>query len=155
MASVAWTIRQRSPGLSDLSRDADEEVRDWATFGLGSLTEVDTPELRETLLARLVDTDDNTRGEAVIGLAKRHDPRVVAPLIRELTGKYYGIFAVEAVEAFPLPVFYEHLLPLRPLIAENNPWFLDSYEETLIACHPTKQTQKGFPEPKNEEGQEA
>ena len=123
-------------GLIELTRDPDTAVRDWATFGLGSLTEVDTPELREALLARTLDDDADTRGEALVGLANRHDPRVVEPLLRELTGEYHGTYAAEAAEAFPLPIFHEALRALGPSVAEHHPWFLRTYEEVLAACRP-------------------
>ena len=126
-------------GLIELTRDTHPDVRDWATFGLGSLTEVDTPALREALLARTVDADADTRGEALVGLARRHDPRVVEPLMRELTGEYHGTYAAEAVEAFPSPIFYEALQALSESVAERNPWFLRIYEEALAACRPVKE----------------
>ena len=123
-------------GLIELSSDTNPDIRDWATFGLGSLTEVDTPALREALLARTVDEDADARGEALVGLARRHDPRVVEPLLRELTGEYHGTYAAEAVEAFPSPIFHEALQSLGSSIAEHNPWFLQTYEEVLAACRP-------------------
>lgn len=70
--------------LIDLSGDADRDVRNWATFGLGSQTTVDTPEVRTALADRLLEDDDEIRGEALVGLAKRGDRRVVEPLLREL-----------------------------------------------------------------------
>lgn len=60
-ATVPALADPRSPAqpaleaLIELSRDVDEQVRDWATFGLGELLEVDTPELRAALTARLDD----------------------------------------------------------------------------------------------------
>lgn len=70
--------------LIELSADVDEDVRDWATFGLGSQMDLDTPVVREALCARLHDPDFVTRGEAFVGLARRKDERVLAPLIEAL-----------------------------------------------------------------------
>jgi HEAT repeat protein len=58
-----------------LSADEDAHVRDWATFGLGAQTDVDTPEVRHALAARLDDEDEDTRAEAFSGLSRRGDPR--------------------------------------------------------------------------------
>jgi len=65
--------------LVALSADADAKVRDWATFALGTLAETDTPTLRDALAARLDDPDEDTRMEAVHGLALRGDERAQAP----------------------------------------------------------------------------
>lgn len=67
-----------------LSADPDDDVGDWATFGLGTPTEVDTPELRNALIARLSDLDDETRNEALVGLTRRGDTRVVPAFLKEL-----------------------------------------------------------------------
>jgi HEAT repeat protein len=76
--------------LIHLSSDADPDVRDWATFGLGTQIDTDTPAIREALLARTVDVDGTVRGEALVGLARRHDPRVVDLLLHELAGGVDG-----------------------------------------------------------------
>jgi hypothetical protein len=70
--------------LIELSRDQDFEVRDWATFGLGSLVDADSEEIRQALVDRLTESEDEVRGEALVGLVERHDDRAIAPLIREL-----------------------------------------------------------------------
>lgn len=59
-----------------LTRDVDKQVRDWACFALAEQwREVDTPEVREALAARLDDIDHDARSEALAGLAYRHDER--------------------------------------------------------------------------------
>lgn len=95
-----------------LSADEDEAVRDWATFGLGSQTEVDTVELRNALAARLDDPNPDARAEALVGLARVRDARVHAPLLRELQSESVGRLAVEAARDFPSPVLLDALLAL-------------------------------------------
>jgi HEAT repeat protein len=70
--------------LIELSRDPDEDVRDWATFGLGAQIERDDAQVRDALLARLEDPHDDTRAEAICGLAVRGDERAVPRLLVEL-----------------------------------------------------------------------
>jgi len=69
--------------LIRLTRDADPEVRDWATFGLGFQVEADTPAIRAALWDRTHDTCPEAREEGIRGLARRHDPRSV-PLLAGL-----------------------------------------------------------------------
>lgn len=89
--------------LIELSRDHDEVVRDWATFGLGSAIDLDAPDIREALFVRVFDDDEVTRGEALVGLARRKDQRIIEPLIKELS-RYpdaeHWSYSLEAAEAF-------------------------------------------------------
>lgn len=100
--------------LIRLSADTDSDVRDWATFGLGSHTELDTPELREALWARTDDPDSDTRGEAIVGLALRRDERVVPVMERELAMLTGGSLVLEAIAAFPHRRFVAALEALSP-----------------------------------------
>jgi len=63
--------------LIALSADTDSDVRDWATFGLGTLGDNDTPEVRDALVANLNDDDSSAANEALLGLVKRADHRVL------------------------------------------------------------------------------
>jgi len=66
--------------ILELMNDTEPKVRDWATFGLGSQTEADSPAIRDALAARLADVDADTRGEALVGLANRGDDRALATI---------------------------------------------------------------------------
>jgi HEAT repeat protein len=69
--------------LVHLSRDEDEDVRDWATFGIGALG-VDSPAIRDALIERLEDSFEDVRGEAIAGLAQLKDDRVLPALLSAL-----------------------------------------------------------------------
>jgi HEAT repeat protein len=120
------------PELIALSRDPADHVRDWATFGLGSQTDLDTPELREALAARLEDDHEDTRAEAALGLAVRKDPRALPIVRRELESESVGTLYVEAAAALGDESLYG---PLQALAA-NNPGDPD-IEEALLACRPS------------------
>ena len=81
---VAWALPM-DPAASDavvevlirLSADAADEVRNWATFALGSRCQVDGKAIREALWARVDDDFGEVGEEAVTGLARRRDRRIV------------------------------------------------------------------------------
>ena len=47
------------------------------------MTEIDTVPLRNVLLARLAEADEEIAGEAMVGLALRGDTRVAGPLLED------------------------------------------------------------------------
>ena len=90
--------------LISLSVDSNRDVRNWATFGLGSMTSVDSGALREALLERTNEPDDEISGEALVGLALRGDTRVAVPLLEAINALHenqlgFGLLITEAVEA--------------------------------------------------------
>jgi HEAT repeat protein len=70
--------------LVELSRDSASDVRDWATFGLGTQLDRDTPQIRDALVARLGDEHQTTREGAIVGAAIRGDSRAIEPLLELL-----------------------------------------------------------------------
>jgi HEAT repeat protein len=80
--SMADDSEQAASTLLKLMSDQDEDVRDWATFGLGVQSERDTNEIREAFVERLSDAHFDTQCEAMAGLAKRKDLRAL-PLLLE------------------------------------------------------------------------
>ena len=100
--------------LINLSRDQVEELREWATFALGSqLPLVDGAELRAALAARLTDSHEPTRDEAVIGLGLRGDFRALGPLSAQLERGFVGVALFEAARALASPKLKE---PLEALL---------------------------------------
>ena len=90
--------------LIALSRDAVDELREWATFALGSqLPLVDSAELRDALAARLTDAHEATRDEAMIGLGLRSDARALGPLRAQLERGFVGVALFEAARALAAP----------------------------------------------------
>jgi HEAT repeat protein len=70
--------------LIQLMLDEDQDVRDWATFGIGALGEKDSPEIREALVGRLDDPFEDVRQEAIVGLVRLRDERVLTALLSAL-----------------------------------------------------------------------
>jgi HEAT repeat protein len=117
--------------LIELSRDQDELVRDWATFGLGSQIETDTAPIREALFARLSDADEIVRGEALVGLARRRDERAIEPLIQELQrypAEKIGDFAIEAAEEMA----DARLLPILTRLKQSSG--SEKFDEAIRCC---------------------
>jgi HEAT repeat protein len=89
---------QAIKALLSLSEDQDDDVRNWATFGLGQQSDRDTPQIRAALEARLDDRDEDVRDEAVIGLARRGDARMAAALEAILENDPNDFLAQHAAE---------------------------------------------------------
>jgi HEAT repeat protein len=124
-------------GLILLTQDDDRDVRDWATFGLGSLTAVDTPELRDALLARLSESDDEIRGEALIGLARRRHPDALGLVRDELNRPFAGDWVIEAAERLADSSLYPALQAVQESLSpENRMHFDHSFVAALAACKP-------------------
>jgi HEAT repeat protein len=71
--------------LLELMDDPYDLARDWATTGIGMTVALDGPKIRAALLRRADDGDEWTRAEALHGLARRGDKRVVPYLRTELS----------------------------------------------------------------------
>jgi HEAT repeat protein len=117
--------------LMELSADPDADVRNWATFGLGSQIDSDTPAIRASLVARLTDEDADTRGEALVGLARRQDQRMIEPLLKDLEDGYAGSLLVEAAAQIGDPRVYPALLWLRERWGASLIWHLPPLRMTV------------------------
>lgn len=79
-----------------LMEDHDEDVRDWATFGLGVQGDQDSPKIREALYRRLSDANEDVCEEAMVGLGKRKDQRVLPLLFAAVNGPEIKVRVAEA-----------------------------------------------------------
>jgi HEAT repeat protein len=121
--------------LIGLTKDLDRDVRDWATFALGSQTELDTNDLREALRDRLTDADPEVRGEALVGLARRHDAQLKQAILDSLNGEFHGDWMLEAAEIVRDPEFVPALRNLRATMDPGLPSrFFESVDKALLAC---------------------
>jgi HEAT repeat protein len=85
-----------------LTADAETSNRDWAAFILANL-DLDTPEIRASLLACADDEDEDVRAEAIQGLARR-DVGLALPFIQRAlaaSSARVGIFEAAAAAADP------------------------------------------------------
>ena len=123
--------------LIRLSMDVDLDVRNWATFELGAQMEADTPEIRDALILRLSDEDLEVRGEALVGLANRRDPRVVPSILKEWEQHdETGILSIEAAGTTGDPVFLPQLEKFLTTMewSEDDSYFRSQLERAIVAC---------------------
>lgn len=115
--------------LIEMTADFDADIRNWATFGIGTQSAADGVELRDALAARLDDPDDETRSEAFRGLARRKDPRAIAALHEELRSRPTNA----VVEAAGLTEAREFAAVLIGLRGTETIW--EGYlESAIMAC---------------------
>jgi HEAT repeat protein len=112
--------------LIQLSADADGDVRDWATMGIGSQLTIDRDDVRDALVARLADEEGDTAGEALLGLALRHDPRALPALLERLD-RDPGNLIVEAAAELGAP----EALPVLVRLKENG-WEIDDPRPSVL-----------------------
>jgi HEAT repeat protein len=121
--------------LLQLSADDDLDTRNWAMFGLGTQIDTDTAAIREALANGLNDPDPEVRGEALVGLARRHDGRAMQALTRELEREDVVVLALEAAEILADRTLLSHLERLlASLPPDANSYFRDRLLEAIAAC---------------------
>ncbi|WP_186382581.1 HEAT repeat domain-containing protein [Amycolatopsis rhizosphaerae] len=148
---VRFAVAVALPGVTDadapdadvvealirLTRDPDTQVRDWATFGLGTQLAADTPAVRAALTERLGDPDGDTAGEALLGLARRHDPRALPRVLAWLDDDP-GNLIVEAAGELAAPECLPALLRLKDRDGGGDNAWSAGLDAAIAACAPTR-----------------
>ena len=131
--AVRWAVASSLGGFPNnaaaiqallfLMTDTESDIRDWATFGLGTQSDADSPEIRDALNTRLTDYDEATREEAAMGLAKRHDARIIPHLI--------GLMQLPE----PTNLIFEAAALILNLNESESKWTQDEYLQALRLLH--------------------
>lgn len=117
--------------LIHLSADEAPELREWATFALGSQEPlVDGADVRAALAARLTDAHAPARDEAVVGLGLRRDPRALGPLKAQLERGFGGQALFDAARALASPL----LLPALTSLAATTSRALSEEDRAALAA---------------------
>ncbi|WP_405377574.1 hypothetical protein [Nonlabens sp. Asnod3-A02] len=99
--------------LIEFTEHKTSTIRNWATFGIGTLIESDNREIRNALWKRIDDTDFETKSEAIVGLANRKDEKIKGVIKSELKNGDYGTLLFEAILTLDdkdfLPLLIENL----------------------------------------------
>lgn len=115
--------------LIKLSTDKKNNIRNWATFGIGTQIARDNKNIKEALWNRINDKHQETKLEAIVGLAKRKDNRVNEIIKRELLDGEYGILLFEAIietgDKQFLPLLRQNLKAIKEDTTINPEWKKD------------------------------
>ena len=115
--------------LIHLTTDKVSHIRDWATFGIGTRIERDNKVIREALWLRVDDKHEDTKFEAIVGLAKRKDKRIKEIIERELLNENHGSLLFEAIEElndkYFLPLLRKQLVKAKKGDNNSPEWVKD------------------------------
>ena len=122
-----------------MTSDAAPEVRNAATFALGSQIDADSEAIRDALVRRLSDPADEVRAEAILGLALRGDGRALAKLKAGLASDDLWPHYVDAAFHLASPDLCEVLHELEDTADEETLAFLamnakHSLRDAIVAC---------------------
>ena len=112
--------------LIELSQDKYSDIRNWSTFGLGSQIEINNAEITKALWNRTNDKNQETKLEAIVGLANRKDSRIKEIIKRELKNDEYGALLFDAIETLNdtdfIPLLTENLKLAKNDSGISNEW---------------------------------
>lgn len=115
--------------LIKFSSDKLSDIRNWATFGIGTQIERNNKSIREALWHRVNDKHQETKLEAIVGLALRKDVRINEIIKIELHNGEYSTLLFDAIietknKEF-LPLLKQNLKLSKNNKSTNSEWLND------------------------------
>mgnify|MGYP005992427999 CR=1 FL=1 len=95
--------------LIELSEDTFSSIRNWATFGIGTLIAKNDDQILNALWKRTKDKHQETKLEAIVALANRNEIEVKAQIIAELKNGEYGTLLFDAINTLKDKDFIPYL----------------------------------------------
>ncbi len=121
--------------LTDLTYDDDDDTRNWAIFGLGRESDVDSAAIRAALAAGVKDPNHEIRGEALVGLARRKDDRTRDALLHEWEHDEVSLLSLEAAEELADPALFVRLTELLSVLElDDDQSFKNQLLCAIAAC---------------------
>ncbi len=116
-----------------LSEDTAGSVRNWATFGIGTLVDSNNEMIRAALWKRVRDRNMDTKFEAIAGLAKRKDERIKDIIEKEMLKGDYQSLLFDAITDLG-DIHFLPLLRSQLVSREQNKNFSNELLESLRNC---------------------
>ena len=118
--------------LIKFSNDKISHIRNWATFGIGTLIERDNKNIKKALWDRINDKHQETKLEAIVGLAKRKDSQINDIIKLELQKGEYGTLIFKAINEIGdkqfLPILKQNLKLAKGDTSTNPEWLIELKE---------------------------
>ncbi|HAD80661.1 DUF5724 domain-containing protein [Empedobacter falsenii] len=119
--------------LIKFSKDKANRIRSWATFYIGHV-DFDNEYIREALWSRVNDKHQETRMEAITGLAKRKDDRIIEVIKQEIIKDDFGSLLFEAILETEnkdfIPILQQELNDSKNIETINSDW-IKGFEECI------------------------
>lgn len=117
--------------LIEFMEDKAALIRNWSTFGIGTLTDISNPNVINALWNRVLDTDFETKSEAIFGLARRKDKQIKEVIISELNQGNYGSLLFQAIIAMPDKDFISPLNQCLETVREDTDDIVNGWQEVI------------------------
>lgn len=122
--------------MVELMADKFTPVRNLATFGIGSQIDKNSKQITAALWGRVNDKDQDTRFEAIVGLAVRKEAGIKDIIVRELLAGEFGTLLFDAIATLGDTDFLPALKRLQQESVQDktiDPGWLKALDDAIAA----------------------